>query len=219
MKPSERIPSDSDAGRRCVNPGSVKASGTSAGWGTGSGVVGFVRVGLGRLGAGRRAILQNRSLSRAKGAPRLRRLGDNPVIIVLLWVVPYFLITGSFAVKYMRYMQPIVPLLVIFGAALLVALARRLAARQRAAAVAPALVLAFTALYAVAFAGIYNQEHPWNTASRWVYANVPPRTTLLSEQWDDYLPATMVVDGVLRRREEFPNTELTWLSRPYAADD
>ena len=190
-------------------------------WGMGPllGVVAFAGLGWALWGAGRRAILQNRSLSRAEGAPRLRRLGDNPVIIVLLWVVPYFLITGSFAVKYMRYMQPIVPLLVIFGAALLVALARRLAARQRAAAVAPALVLAFTALYAVAFAGIYNQEHPWNTASRWVYANVPPRTTLLSEQWDDYLPATMVVDGVLRRREEFPNTELTWLSRPDAADD
>ena len=46
-----------------------------------------------------------------------------------------------------------------------------------------------------------------------------PGTTLLSEQWDDYLPATMAVDGELRRREEFPNAELTWLSRPDAADD
>jgi hypothetical protein len=146
-------------------------------------------------------------------------LSDEPVVIVLLWVVPYFLITGSFAVKYMRYMQPIAPLLILFGAALLVAGARRMTIWPWAAVAAPALVLAFTALYAATFVAIYGQQHPWNAASRWVYANVPPGTTLLSEQWDDYLPATMVVDGEQRRREEFPNAELTWLSRPDATDD
>ena len=54
---------------------------------------------------------------------------------------------------------------------------------------------------------------------RQVYATVPPGTTLLSEQWDDYLPATMLLDGQRRRREEFPNAELTWLSSPDAGDD
>ena len=190
-------------------------------WGMGPllGVVAFAGLGWALWGAGGRAILQNRPLFRGEGALRLRRLGDDPVIIVLMWVVPYFLITGRFAVKYMRYMQPIAPLLIIFGAALLVGISRRLSARPWAAVAAPAIILAFTVLYAAAFVGIYDQEHPWNAASRWVYANVPPGTTLLSEQWDDYLPATMVVGGALRRREEFLNTELTWLSRPDAADD
>jgi 4-amino-4-deoxy-L-arabinose transferase-like glycosyltransferase len=190
-------------------------------WGMGPllGVVAFAGLGWAALGVGRRAILQNRSPSFGQGTLRLRRLSADPVVIVLLWVVPYFLITGSFAVKYMRYMQPIAPLLILFGAALLVAGARRMAARPWATMAAPALVLAFTALYAAAFVAIYGQQHPWNAASRWVYANVPPGTTLLSEQWDDYLPATMVVDSEQRRREEFPNAELTWLSRPDAADD
>ena len=191
-------------------------------WGMGPllGVVAFAGLAWAVWGAGRSAIRNNRATG-ARSTSIAQRLRDAPVVIVLLWVVPYFLITGSFAVKYMRYMQPIAPLLILFGAALLVAGARRAASGGwRVAAIAmPALVLAFTALYAAAFAGIYAQEHPWNAASRWVYANVPPGTTLLSEQWDDYLPATMVLDGALRRREEFPNAELTWLSRPDAADD
>ena len=190
-------------------------------WGMGPllGVVAFAGLGWAALGVGRRAIPQNRSTARGQGTLLLRRLIDEPVVIVLLWVVPYFLITGSFAVKYMRYMQPIAPLLILFGAALLVAGARRMTIWPWAAVAAPALVLAFTALYAATFVAIYGQQHPWNAASRWVYANVPPGTTLLSEQWDDYLPATMVVDGEQRRREEFPNAELTWLSRPDATDD
>ncbi len=225
-------------------------------WGMGPllGVVAFAGLGWAVWCAGRRATLPNRSLSHDVGpivempiqgtrfgriALPLRLAGDS-VVIVLLWVVPTFIITGSFAVKYMRYMQPIVPLLIMFGAALLMAGGRRVARGAggqtaesasldagrvagggwRVAGIAlPALVVLFTALYALAFMAIYAQEHPWNAASRWVYANVPPGTALLSEQWDDYLPATMVVDGELRRREEFPNAELTWLSRPDAADD
>jgi 4-amino-4-deoxy-L-arabinose transferase-like glycosyltransferase len=197
-------------------------------WGMGPllGVAAFAGLGWALWGVGRR--LTDVAEPPAPARPWPRRLGDDPVVIVLLWVVPYFIITGSFAVKYMRYMQPIAPLLILFGAALLVAWVGRVAGggwrtasvgRRVVAIGLPGLVVAFTALYAAAFMGIYGQEHPWNAASRWVYANVPPGTTLLSEQWDDYLPATMVIDGELRRREEFPNAELTWLSRPDAADD
>jgi len=153
------------------------------------------------------------------------RLRREPVVIPLLWVLPYFLTTGAFAVKFMRYMQPILPLLVLFGAAMLWAGGRRWRAGLAAtwpghrAAGAAAIVLAFTTLYAAAFMAIYGAEHPWNAASRWVYENVPSGATLLSEQWDDYLPVPLVVDGQRRRRDEYPNAELTWLSRPDAADD
>ena len=210
-------------------------------WGMGPllGVVAFAGLGW---ALGRSAILQNRASAAPQSAIRENRATDDPVIIVLLWVVPYFILTGSFAVKFMRYIQPIAPLLMIFGAALLAAGGRWLAARRasedahsvdehsagggsadrkggRIAVGLAAVVLLFTAAYALAFVAIYGQEHPWNAASRWVYANVPPGTTLLSEQWDDYLPATMILDGRQRRREEFPNDELTWLSSPDAGDD
>ena len=38
-------------------------------------------------------------------------------VLLLCWVVPYFLVTGAFHVKFMRYMLPIAPLLTLFRGA------------------------------------------------------------------------------------------------------
>ncbi|HEM60797.1 MAG TPA: phospholipid carrier-dependent glycosyltransferase, partial [Chloroflexi bacterium] len=42
-------------------------------------------------------------------------------LLVLAWVVPYFLITGSFMVKFMRYILPLLPFFLIMGASMLFA--------------------------------------------------------------------------------------------------
>ncbi len=39
--------------------------------------------------------------------------------------------------------------------------------------------------------GVYNHEHTWLTASRWVYANIPGGSLILWELWDDPLPKTI----------------------------
>jgi len=137
-----------------------------------------------------------------------------PLVILLLWVLPYFILTGGFYVKFMRYMQPIVPFLLLFGAAMVFQWRSRNGRRALAA-----LALVTGSLYALVFVSIYAQEHPWNAASRWIYADVPPGTLILSEQLDDYLPVTMVVDGRQRLRNEFPNAELSWLTSPDTADN
>jgi YYY domain-containing protein len=36
--------------------------------------------------------------------------------------------------------------------------------------------------------GVYNREHTWITASRWMYENIPAGSTILWELWDDPLP-------------------------------
>src|SRR5690606_9000728 len=54
---------------------------------------------------------------------------------------------------------------------------------------------------------------------RWIYETIPPGTLILSEQYDDYLPVSMMLDGRRRLRTEYPNAELTWLGEPDAADD
>jgi hypothetical protein len=80
-------------------------------------------------------------------------------------------------------------------------------------------VIVITTLYAFSFANIYQQPHPWVAASEWIFANVSPGSLMLSEQWDDSLPSTMIIDGEVRRRSEFPNAELTWLSGADLADN
>lgn len=144
----------------------------------------------------------------------LTRMPVVGLMILLLWIVPYVLVTGSFYVKFMRYMQPVVPPLLVLGAMSL----WQLSSPRWRTATATA-VLGASALYALAFANQFADPHPWNAASEWIYENVSPGTLILSEQWDDYLPVTMPVNGEVRRRSEYENAELTWLSDPDAADD
>ncbi len=114
----------------------------------------------------------------------LRRKSPPGEIAILAWVIPYFLINGSFMVKFMRYMLPILPFLSLFGALLL----EHLSARARRFPLA-IIVLIPTALWALAFVnGVYGHTHPWIEASRWIYRHVPPGSTIAVEHWDDELP-------------------------------
>ena len=40
-------------------------------------------------------------------------------LVMLSWAVPYFLLTGTFMVKFMRYMLPLLPVFMLMGAAML----------------------------------------------------------------------------------------------------
>jgi hypothetical protein len=125
-------------------------------------------------------------------------------LLPLAWFLPYFLTTGGFFVKFMRYLQPVMPFLMIYGAAFIWQW------RGKWKWVGVTAVLLFTSLYALAFVNMYRQAHPWVAASQWVFANVEPGTPLLSEQWDDSLPSTMLFEGRPRRREEYEEVQLTW---------
>lgn len=141
-------------------------------------------------------------------APRSWRvpLEARPHWVILAWVVPFFLTTGSFYVKFMRYLQPIVPFLLLYAAAMLWQIRRP---RVRAVTVGGSLVL--TALFALAFVNMYNTRHPWLDASTWIYRNVPRGSTVLGESWDDHLPTALVVDDQYRTGGEFDNADTTWL--------
>ncbi len=141
---------------------------------------------------------------------------DLSSLIVLAWVVPFFLVTGNFYVKFMRYMQPLTPFLMIFAAALLWQTAVTL---KKFTPVLIGGVLLPTVVYAFAFVNMYQQPHPWRDASVWIYENVPSGTLILSEKWDDALPKSMTVNGRLHSRTDYQQAELTWLSGIDGADD
>ncbi|MBM3934599.1 MAG: phospholipid carrier-dependent glycosyltransferase [SAR202 cluster bacterium] len=112
--------------------------------------------------------------------------------LLLAWVVPYFLIVGGFEVKFLRYLLPISPVLILFGARMAVAAWDGLRGRTRvvrfAALAAIAAIVAFTAFYAVAYASIYQQPHTAVRTSQWLNANATAGSVILMEHWEEGLP-------------------------------
>ena len=137
----------------------------------------------------------------------LGQAGNRGELILLTWSLAYFVVTGSFFAKFMRYMEPLTPFLMIYGAALLLQIPQ---IRWRRLAISAVMV--GTALYALAFVNMYASEHPWNVASRWLYANATPGMRIANELWDDPLPSSMEVDGEFRSRHVYEYDELTWLA-------
>ncbi|MEO6888787.1 MAG: DUF2298 domain-containing protein [Ktedonobacteraceae bacterium] len=124
-------------------------------------------------------------------------------LVVLAWVLVYGAITGSFYVKFMRYMLPLYPFLALMAAAILIAFWRYTARRRQTARSRLPLaflrygtiviVLAGTLFQGLALLNIYSQPNTRVQASRWMYSHLPPGSVLTYEQWDDPLP--IAVDG------------------------
>lgn len=131
---------------------------------------------------------------------RLFREQSGEQLVLLAWAVPYFLITGWFEVKFVRYLLPIYPLMVLWGAAYLVESSRR-GRMGRALAWA---VGAGTVLTALAFLSIYQREHTVVTASRWVYRNVPAGAKILTQHWDEGFPMPLPGGGRPQRYQIVP---------------
>jgi YYY domain-containing protein len=114
-------------------------------------------------------------------------------LIVFAWLVPYLAITLWFEVKFMRYLLPAVPFMVLFGARMLwwlVDAARRWrpSASRWAAPVLLALVLAPTAHYAAAYMTVYARPHPAQQAGDWLEDNAPRLSVVLKEHWEEGVP-------------------------------
>jgi YYY domain-containing protein len=122
-------------------------------------------------------------------AIKRRSLG---LLVVLSFVVPFFLITGSFDVKFLRYLLPITPFLLIYGSGMLIAGLDWV--RERRSKMAPfALagiggVVVFTAFYAFSYLTIYSSPHTAVRASAWLNANAFEGSLILKEHWEEGLP-------------------------------
>ncbi|MGQ9785533.1 MAG: DUF2298 domain-containing protein [Anaerolineae bacterium] len=140
----------------------------------------------------------------------LRRQAVTGEYVVLAWLILYFGPTGLFLAKFMRYMAPVTPLLVLFGAGMV--------AHQRAPklseskgeaggnsgrrfiilrSIAGGLALLGAMVWALAFVnGVYGSEHPWVTASRWVYQNIPDGACIAGEHWEEGFPQSLPEPGM-----------------------
>ena len=154
--------------------------------------------------------------------------------VILAWVVPYFLLTGAFLAKFNRYMLPLLPFMIVLGAAwatwLLGWWGSHRRGRSTPAASVPdggpalgvnranrfglvcvALVTLGSAFWLAAnIQGIYRRSHTWLETSSWIYAHVEPGSTIMWELWDDPLPRQITdSDGNVRnaRTEGYRHVE------------
>lgn len=97
----------------------------------------------------------------------------------------YFLYISTLYAKFIRYMLPLIPFMVISAAYFLYYL------KSRSRLLGQILILIFLALtifWALSFFSIYTREQTRITASKWIYGNIPQRSYILGEHWDDGLP-------------------------------
>ena len=130
-------------------------------------------------------------------------------LILLAWVVPSLLFLESFEVRFLRYLFPLMPVMILMASRMMLwnldrvgfslrslrdsmreAFAslrrRRIALRPSAtpallllAAGLPVFVVAGTAFYSLAFQKVYAGEHPATRASRWILTEVPGGTGIV----------------------------------------
>ncbi len=130
-------------------------------------------------------------------------------LVILAWVLPYLLITGWFDVKFMRYMMPITPFLVLYGARVLwwaFETIKALWPERRWLQVAPiVLLVVFTAHYSLSFMSVYNGVHPLNAVSSWLRENAKDGSVVVQEHWEEGIPG--VVGLKMHERAELYNPD------------
>ena len=117
-------------------------------------------------------------------------------VLVLSWVVPSLLITGALEVKFLRYLLPITPFLLLFASRTFFALwdsAKRSDSTLGHAlrpwlAASLVLVVGASAFYALSYLSIYREPHTAVRAAEWINRNVPEGSAILKEHWDEGLP-------------------------------
>ena len=122
----------------------------------------------------------------------LRSRQSRTGVLLLSWVAPYLLITGAFEVKYLRYLIPVVPFLVLFGSRMCFALWDRLTSQRPL--LRPLLILGLSVLvgatvfYGVAYTSAYQQPHTAVRAAEWINGHAPAGAVILKEHWEESLP-------------------------------
>ena len=138
------------------------------------------------------------------GVAALSKTARRSDLFVLAWVVPGFLFLESFEVHFLRYVFPLMPILIIMGSRMLLwmvtayqpstadIISRQVGSARFLPGIAVGVivvVMGATAFYALAFQKVYAEDHPAVTASEWINENIPRGTAIVSDNhWDEYVP-------------------------------
>lgn len=106
---------------------------------------------------------------------------------ILIFAIFYFVYVGRWYTKFIRYMLPFIPFLILAAAWFLIKILTHPKTKIWGV-VLSGLTLTFAFFWSLAFFSIYTRPHTRISASRWIYENIPSESILLHEHWDDRLP-------------------------------
>lgn len=124
---------------------------------------------------------------------------DKNLLIFISFPLLYFLYVGAWHTKFIRYMVPIIPYLIISAGILLAEI--RLKYKILGKTLITVIILS-SVFWSLAFFSIYTRPQTRVSASKWIYVNIPIGAKLLTEQWDDGLPITIDNSYPSRYRNE-----------------
>lgn len=110
----------------------------------------------------------------------------NPKLLIFLsFPLIYFLYAGTWYAKFIRYMVPLLPFLIISASYVLFVLYKK---HKLLGQCFMSISVLGTILWAASFFSIYTKTQTRITASTWIYQNIPEGARLLEEHWNDRLP-------------------------------
>ncbi|GIW61246.1 MAG: hypothetical protein KatS3mg089_0098 [Patescibacteria group bacterium] len=109
------------------------------------------------------------------------------ILFCILFIFPllYFAYVGAWYAKFIRYMVPIIPFLLIAASVSLAWIQQKF---KILGIIIFVFFLTINIIWAVAFSSIYVREQTRISASKWIYEHISPGSKILTEHWDDGLP-------------------------------
>ena len=107
---------------------------------------------------------------------------------LLSFLVPFFLIVGSWSVKTIRYILPLIPFLIIFGARFLTdihSINRSILIKTISKLIIATIIIS-AFIYSLAYVNIYSVADTRVQASDWIYGNVKPGSIILLDNQYHY---------------------------------
>lgn len=109
--------------------------------------------------------------------------------ILFLWMILYVAMIGSWFTKFVRYMIPAYPFLILSGVYAITEISKSF--KQRKVIYSIIFIgMIVQASYAYAFLSVYTNPQTRHQALRWIYAQTPLNATFLTDDASEFLPET-----------------------------
>lgn len=113
---------------------------------------------------------------------------EKKLFVFLSFPLLYFAYVGNWYTKFIRYMLPFLPFLLISGSWLLIQVKNKFKILGKFLIV---FFLISSLLWGLSFFTIYLRPQTRISASQWIYQNIPAQSKILTEHWDDGLPISL----------------------------